>query len=148
MSPPRRARRAADVRTGASGRLLAVLAYVALIFTLSSWQHPPSGPEIEHLDKVAHTIEYAGLGVVLFRAVELRFRGGRLTAAVVLLGILVATADEVYQWTIPGRQSTAADAAADLLGVALGAGWMQWRRRCSGQEPAETWQRRGQGRDE
>lgn len=135
MSPPRRARRAADVRTGATGRILAVLAYVGLIFALSSWQHPPSGPEIAHLDKIVHTIEYAGLGVVLFRAAELRLGGGRLLATAVLLGLLVAIGDEVYQRTIPGRQATPADAAADLLGVTLGIALMQWRRR--GLEPRE-----------
>ena len=126
MSPPRRG---AAVSAGGSGRLLAVLAYVALIFALSSWQHPPSGPRIEHLDKLVHALEYAGLGVVLFRAAELRLGGTRLIAVVILLGVLVAAADEAYQRTVPGRQPAPADAIADLLGVALGGGFMWWRRR-------------------
>jgi VanZ family protein len=121
-------RRGATPRA-AGGRLLAVLAYVAFIFALSSWQHPPSGPRIAHLDKILHVIEYAGLGVLIFRAAELRLGGGRLVLTVVLCGLLVATADEIYQGTIPGRTPGPTDATADLLGVALGAGFMRWRRR-------------------
>jgi VanZ family protein len=139
VSPPRRARRAADVPPGATGRILAVLAYLALIFTLSSWQHPPAGPAVKHLDKVVHAIEYAGLGVLVYRAVELWSPHGWAGVAAFFLGSCVAGADEIYQARVPGRQSTAADAAADLLGIALGIGLLLWRRR--GQEQAGTWQR-------
>lgn len=132
MSPPRRARRAAAASSGETRRVLAVLAYVALIFILSSWQHPPSGPALKHFDKVVHAIEYAGLGVVLFRALEFRLQGGGRIAAVLLLGFLVATADELYQRRIPGRQPAPADAAADLSGLGLGAGLMQRRARDRG----------------
>jgi VanZ family protein len=110
-------------------RILAVGAYIALIFTLSSWPHPPSGPELKHLDKVVHAVEYSGLGAVLWWALEPRLKGIRRVAAILGVGLLVATADELYQGRTPGRESTPADGVADFLGLGLGAGLMQRRER-------------------
>ncbi len=43
------------------------------------------------------------------------------------VGMLVGLLDELYQSTVPGREPDALDAAADTLGVVLGAlAWSAW----------------------
>ncbi len=104
-------------------RILAVIAYVGLIFAVSSWQHPP-GTTVHNADKLVHTIEYAGLGVLLFRAVAPRRAGPWQIALVIGLGLLVGVSDELYQRLTPGRQSSVSDLVADVVGLGLGAGLM------------------------
>lgn len=101
-------------------RVLAVIAYVAVIFTLSSWSNPPSGPGLLHLDKIVHVVEYGILGILLGWAARPRLRGVRLIALAIVLGLLVAVADELYQRATPGRESSVFDMAADFVGLTLG----------------------------
>lgn len=101
-------------------RVLAVIAYVAVIFILSSWSNPPSGPSLLHLDKVAHVIEYGILGILLGWAARPKLRGTKLIALAVVLGILVAVSDELYQGVTPGRESSVYDVVADCVGLILG----------------------------
>lgn len=104
----------------ASGlRILAVVAYVGLIFMLSSWRHPPSGPEVPHFDKVEHTVEYGILGLLILWAVGGRVRGWRRLALVLAAGLAVAMVDESIQGRTPGRDSSAFDILADLAGLGL-----------------------------
>jgi VanZ family protein len=100
-------------------RVLAVIAYVAVIFTLSSWSNPPSGPGLQ-LDKVVHVVEYGILGILLGWAARPRLRGGRLIALAIVLGFLVAVSDELYQRATPGRESSVVDVVADCVGLILG----------------------------
>ena len=106
-------------------RLLPVALYIGLIFVLSSIRQPlPLGPG-SHPDKFWHVLEYAGLGLLLLRALRpgLSFRLSASWALV--LGALTATLDECYQGVVPGRVAAVGDGVADLAGIAL-AIWMRW----------------------
>jgi VanZ family protein len=105
-------------------RWIWVVGYVGLIFSLSSIRHlgPPSG--IENADKVAHFLEYFVLGVLLTRAWMGSSRHGsalRSWVLAVVTGALIAALDEIYQGTV-GRQQSAADWAADIVGLIAGGG--------------------------
>ncbi len=100
---------------------LPVLIYVAIIGTLSSRPHLKPPFHFAYADKVAHMIEYAGLGFLLGRAWRVTLPGSiwRFTGLAVGSGIVVAVGDEFLQSFVPGRESTASDVAADALGLAL-----------------------------
>ena len=107
--------------------------YVAGIFTLSAQPHLQLPIDFGNADKLYHFGEYGGLGLLIARAMR-AFIPTRSTAtrAVIAigLGLAIATSDEIFQSTVPGRQSSAFDAMADTLGVAL-AQWVYalWIRR-------------------
>jgi VanZ family protein len=94
---------------------LPVVAWAALIFTLSSI--PGLGTGLGTWDlvlrKLAHTTEYAVLGVLLLRA------KGRVSVAFVL-ATLYAVTDELHQSFVAGRHASPLDVAIDAAGVALG----------------------------
>jgi VanZ family protein len=127
------------VRIGGGSRLrtrwLLVLAYVALIFTLSAQPGLTVPGTFEYRDKLAHTLEYGGLGVLAYRAVRDTWprtpalRRALLTVlAISILGML----DEKFQSFIPGRDSTVYDWMADTFGATLAqvvGGFMEQRRR-------------------
>lgn len=101
---------------------LSVLLYVAAIFAVSSRPNLTTPFGFRFADKLAHTVEYALLGLLLARAVRASFRiDWPLTAALLtlLLGMTVGIADELFQAAIPGRQSSALDFAADTAGLIL-----------------------------
>lgn len=75
-------------------------------------------------DKVAHFLEYLGLGLLLSRAT------GRWTTGWVLAAWYGAL-DEVHQAFVPGRSSGIDDWFADLLGAWVGS-------RLGGREPREA----------
>ena len=94
---------------------LPVVAWAALIFTLSSI--PGLGTGLGTWDlvlrKLAHTTEYAILGLLLLRAT------GRMSIAFVL-ATLYAVTDELHQSFVAGRHASPLDVAIDAAGVALG----------------------------
>jgi VanZ family protein len=105
---------------------LPLVAYAAIIFLLSSMSHPPiPAVDLPHFDKVLHTIEYAGLGVLLCRALSMGGRwlspGGAFIGAL-LLGALYGASDELHQMFVPFRTGDPFDFLADCFGTALGAG--------------------------
>lgn len=70
--------------------------------------------------KLAHMTEYALLALsiwffVVFRTAKNPIRYG----TVVLIGLIVATLDEFYQTTVPGRSGQIADVLVDETGVLL-----------------------------
>ena len=73
------------------------------------------------LRKLAHTAEYALLGVLLARAT------GR-TGPALLLGTLYAVSDEIHQTFVPGRIGSPLDVAIDTVGVAVGVALWQLSR--------------------
>ena len=87
-------------RSGFAWTWLPILAYVALIFTLSSQPRLASPFHFTEGDKLAHTLEYGGL-------------------AAVMIGFLIAAADEFWQSHVPGRFSTVLDWFADANGLVL-----------------------------
>lgn len=111
-------------------RPLAVVAYVALIFLVSSIPSLTApGPRFLFTDKIAHLVEYSLLGALLFKA-----GGGRLGrsrwmefAFLVAIGASVGALDEVYQGHVPGREMSIYDWYADVIGTMVGVAMMRWR---------------------
>jgi VanZ family protein len=98
------------------------LAYMALIFCFSSQSNPM--PTItEHVwDKLLHTLEYAGLAVLLCRALLGEGLGSLATfVAAVLLAGAYGASDEYHQMFVPLRNPDLRDWIVDILGAALGA---------------------------
>ncbi len=98
-----------------------VLAYMALIFALSSISRPPATPA--GTDKLLHALLYAGLGLLFARA----WSGGWTRVAPIaivvtmIFGTLYGASDELHQYFNPPRQVEAADLLADAAGATLGA---------------------------
>jgi VanZ family protein len=92
-----------------------------VILFLSSRPGLPVSLPGPHLDKLAHFVEYAALGALLFRA--LRLSGGRPRDAVLATWGLIAVlalGDEGLQGRVPGRDSSLADWLADVCGAGAG----------------------------
>lgn len=103
----------------------AVVVCLALIVALSSIPNQivgaSSGPVSG--DKLAHLAEYAGLAFLLTWAL---LRSGVRPAPVAAIAAFAGASafgivDELYQRLIPGRDASAEDFAADVVGAALGA---------------------------
>ena len=103
-----------------------VVAYMAVIFWLSSMPHPPDPPgALSSLsDKSLHSLVYGGLALLIGRALA----GGWLrpaTFGTCLLAALLTTGygvtDEVHQHFVPPRQMEALDLAADAAGALIAA---------------------------
>jgi VanZ family protein len=94
---------------------LPVVLWAGLIFGLSSI--PSLGTGLGTWDlvlrKLAHTIEYAVLGILLLRAL-----GSELPAFAA--GVAYAATDELHQLFVRGRHGAAYDVAIDAFGVLLG----------------------------
>jgi VanZ family protein len=118
---PRRQRRPGllvGIASDASGALsvwLPVLAWAAVIFTLSSIPSLSTGLGgwDTVLRKGAHLTEFAILGALLLRAL------GRETPALAA-GIAYAATDELHQHFVRGRHAAPLDVLIDAVGVALG----------------------------
>ena len=102
---------------------LPVLAYIALIFTLSA--QPYLKPPIRFpvlTDKIYHVAEYGMFGLLLSRAVRASLRVPMPLAVAMMtlaLGVLIGAADETLQRFIPGRESSIYDLLADTIGVGI-----------------------------
>ena len=107
-----------------------VFFYAAFIFFLSSFSFHFAlfqQAEKNHVDKLAHIVEYTLFGFLLGRALwrHSPFWGSakRVLGMALLVGALYAASDEWHQRFVPERDSSAQDFAADAVGVALGA-WL------------------------
>jgi VanZ family protein len=95
--------------------------YMAAIFHFSS-QSEPLPALTEHVwDKLLHTVEYVGLAVLLFRALD----GERIRAApAAVLTILIVSAygasDEWHQLMVPMRSADVNDWLTDTLAGVIG----------------------------
>ncbi len=119
--------------------LLLVVAYVLLIFVLSSIPSLRApGPEFLPKDKIAHVSEYFILGVLLFKNIGWSVSRSRaLTFGFLLaVGASVGALDEIYQSFVPGRMMSIFDWSADVLGTALGCGIFVFTR--FGKHPGKT----------
>lgn len=108
---------------------LPVLVYLAGIFTLSAQPHLRAPIEFPDSDKLYHLMEYGGLGWLLARAFHDALPGKpwwRRALIAIGVGIVIAACDELFQSTVPGRESSVFDALADTLGVAT-AQWLYRR---------------------
>ena len=118
-----------------AGLWLPPLAYMALIYYLSSQSDPI--PQVTSVvwDKLLHFVEYGALAVLLTRAML----GEGLTAGVAVVAAILLTSaygatDEVHQSRVPQRQADVRDWIVDSIGAAAGAGI------------ATTWRPRGSSR--
>jgi VanZ family protein len=99
-----------------------VAVYMAAIFFVSSLSEAPVPEEVS--DKWAHALAYAGLAVVVVRAVA----GGlpaRIDRRAAVIAVAVATAyaatDEFHQMFVSGRSAELYDLYADFGGALAGA---------------------------
>jgi VanZ family protein len=98
------------------------LLYMAAIFVVSSI--PDLGPLPAGVsDKSAHTVAYAGLGILLLFALT-QGRPARVTLRRAVIAVALASvygmSDEWHQSFVPGRSAEWADVLADVLGATLG----------------------------
>jgi len=104
---------------------LPALAYMAAIFTLSSFHRVPL-PYIDRLsvDKIYHIIEYGILGFLLMRLLTLekfKIKTGGKILIVFAIGTVYGITDEIHQYFVPGRYFSYWDIAVDSIGSSLGA---------------------------
>ncbi len=101
---------------------MAVVVYLAAIFYLSSQPNPLPALTSRVSDKLLHLVEYAGLGLLLARALlAVGMAPSRAFATALLLASLYGASDEIHQAHVPNRSCDVRDWAADTLGAALGA---------------------------
>lgn len=116
-------------------RVLPAVAYVALIFVVSSIPSLTApGPRFLSPDKIAHLVEYSLLGALLFKAGAGRLGSSRWVEFLFLVavGASVGALDEVYQGYVPGRQMSIPDWYADVIGTIVGLTVMRvWRSRAT-----------------
>ena len=100
------------------------LAYMLLIFVLSSFPIQLDLERVPFRDKGVHFVEYGTLGALLAHALRATYPRARalwmwlLAAfATVLWGAL----DEIHQAYVPGRNSDTGDLIADAVGAVFGA---------------------------
>ena len=68
-------------------------------------------------DKLLHIIEYFFLGILLFFVFF--FTSNKPYAISFILGMFYSLTDELYQSTVIGRDSSALDVLADIIGLIL-----------------------------
>jgi VanZ family protein len=115
-----------DVGRLLNGRWLLVLLYVAVIFVLSAQPGLQLPGRFELKDKLAHALEYAGLSWLMFGAVRKSWpqaAASRRALLSMLAIALLGVADEIFQMSVPMRDSSAYDWVADMVGASLAQSW-------------------------
>ena len=108
---------------------LPVLVYLTVIFSLSAQPNLTPPLQFRNSDKLYHLLEYGGLGFLITRALRAGVAVGpafAVAGAGLVLGSLVGAVDETFQRSIPGRESSALDWAADTAGAALAQSLILW----------------------
>jgi len=101
---------------------LPVLGYIGLIITLSAQPNLKAPLVYYNGDKVAHVLEYFGLGFLIARAIRHTLRLRDVLKPVLLalvLGVAIGAGDETFQRLIPGRDSSIYDLFADCIGLLI-----------------------------
>ncbi|HET9250514.1 MAG TPA: VanZ family protein [Candidatus Eisenbacteria bacterium] len=99
---------------------LPVLGYAAFILVLSSIPGSRVPSPFPFVDKLAHLLEYSLFGLLVGRAIRFTWGGsGRIVVILTAIGIGAAMGllDELYQGTVSGRTTDAADWLVDVLAV-------------------------------
>ena len=117
-------RRLDDLRTSTlfTRYWLPAILYIGAIFFVSAQPRLNPPQPFPNVDKVYHTLEYMLLGFLLARVFWVQLPGRRpLVVALVALsvGVLIGTADELFQSTVPGRISSGVDLFADTIGLVI-----------------------------
>lgn len=117
--------------------LLPPLLYAGAIFFVSSLSRPPGPPLVHGLDKGVHFAVYAGLGLLVVRALAgYGLRPLRAALWALLACALYGVSDELHQSFVPGRSTDIRDWGADVLGAAL-AIRVWWARQRTQEAPLE-----------
>lgn len=111
-------------------RWLGVAAVAGFVFTTSVLVAPPPQPvvpgkvEIVPLDKWRHFLAYAAIAYALAYALADSDRARtHLAVGVFCVAMLYGIGIELWQWTIPNRFFSVADAYANAIGAALVVVW-------------------------
>ena len=99
------------------------LAYMMLIWALSSIPSAAPVVIIPMQDKVVHLVEYAVLAILYCHSIAQTMPRWKKPAVVVLSVVLAAlwgAVDEWHQSFVPNRNSDVMDALADTLGAIIG----------------------------
>jgi VanZ family protein len=95
---------------------------MGLIFIISSFPGKKLPPLFPFSDKIFHLLEYALLGFLLRKAINLSdFRYPAVLA--IIIGILYGITDEIHQYFVPGRECDIFDLTFDAFGCILA----QWK---------------------
>jgi VanZ family protein len=110
---------------------LLALGWMAVIFTLSAQPSFPLHTETVLdivLRKLGHFLEYALLGILLFRALAATGIQGRPAHLWALaLAVSYAISDELHQAFTPQRTPSTIDVGIDVLGATIGVfAWRTW----------------------
>ncbi len=106
--------------------------WAILIFALSSLPRVSPPPEVRILDKIYHFVEFFIFGYLLVRAflnISAQGKEHKAIAVATALGIFWGISDEIHQAYVPGRDASALDVLADVLGVLTVAALVWWRRK-------------------
>lgn len=102
---------------------LPVWLYCTVIFIQSAYPSMAHLREVPFGDKFLHSIGYALLGILFFRA----FRASRPQTRLVVLSLLSISAstaygisDELHQYFVPYRSADVMDVLADMVGSCMG----------------------------
>jgi VanZ family protein len=106
--------------------------HAGLIYFLSSQPVLLAGPDLPHMDKLAHASIFGLLAFLvawgLFRVYP-EFSTRKVLAITVLVGVCYGALDEFHQYFVPQRMTDPLDLLADAVGTLLVvAGWWYWRR--------------------
>jgi VanZ family protein len=108
--------------TSRVGLWLPPLAYMALIFYLSSQSNPLPEVTVRVWDKLLHAVEYAVLAALFGRALVGEGQGWVASfAAAALLAAAYGATDEYHQSFVPLRNADVRDWMVDAAGACLGA---------------------------
>lgn len=99
-----------------------LVGYMVLIFILSSEPAPEDIPDIWNIDKLLHFMAYGVLSILWLRALKRHWaevRNKKLIFLSFLFATLYGISNEIYQYFIPYRNASIADAVANGLGAYL-----------------------------
>ncbi len=111
------------------------IVWAVIIFIGSSIPERKLPRFIRHIDdKVLHAVIFFALGLLVFRALEIRTRPSRFAWLRIVVSIIAVIAygasDEIHQIFVPGRTPDFRDGLADTVGgvlAALAIVIFQWR---------------------
>ena len=117
-----------------TGAWVLVVLYAGGIFIGSSLSHPllVTTFDLPYFDKLCHLIEYAGLTLILIRALSVTYvthAYSWLAIWATILVVLYGASDELHQAFTPDRVMSVYDLLADATAAGVVAGIWLWARR-------------------
>lgn len=110
-------------------RRLWVVAYCLLIFYGSSLQFPKGLPGFKGMDLIEHFVEYGILAFLFYRMAvieSVRYLKSYPFLSAVIFCSLYGVSDELHQWWVPTRYTSALDWLMDTLGAVMVLGVIRW----------------------